>query len=250
MSAEPSPPPPTAEAQSSGTSSTGSSEASSFRVYNPPRIDPATRHELPDDYFTPSAADLKAAQASLHARTQALSNAPFQTRAARELGVKAKHERWPKATIRVRFTDRTQLETTFASTDKIRSVYAFVRSSLREDVKTTKFILYQTPPKRDLKVSDPNVRDLSLLELQLAPSSILMLRFEDEALNGTEYPAPLAPSFLERAEDLPAPISYDAPRQQSPSESSSSSTANKPASTSGTTGGEKKVPKWLKLGKK
>lgn len=42
----------------------------------------------------------------------------------------------------------------------------------------------QTPPKRELKVSDPNVRDLSLAELQLAPSSVLLLQFEKAELNG------------------------------------------------------------------
>lgn len=106
-----------------------------------------------------------------------------------------------QTTIRVRFSDRTQLEKTFPSTDKIRSVYAFVRSSLRDDVKHIKFILCscvwrfwtvwaltsfvdQSPPKRDLLVSDPNVRDLSLVELQLSPSSVLLLRFTDESLNG------------------------------------------------------------------
>ena len=41
------------------------------------------------------------------------------------------------------------------------------------------------PPKRDLKVSDPKVRDLTLFELQLAPSSVLLLRFEDESLNSS-----------------------------------------------------------------
>lgn len=46
-----------------------------------------------------------------------------------------------ETTIRIRFTDRTQLEKIFTSTDKIRSVYAFVRSSLRDDVKPIKFIL-------------------------------------------------------------------------------------------------------------
>lgn len=45
------------------------------------------------------------------------------------------------------------------------------------------FLLDQSPPKRDLKVSDPKVRDLTLAELQLAPSSVLLLRFEDESLN-------------------------------------------------------------------
>lgn len=47
------------------------------------------------------------------------------------------------------------------------------------------FLLDQSPPKRDLKVSDPKVRDLTLAELQLAPSSVLLLRFEDESLNSS-----------------------------------------------------------------
>lgn len=52
-----------------------------------------------------------------------------------------------QTTIRVKFADRTLLEKTFPSTDKIRSVYAFVRGSLREDVKPIKFVLceYSTP---------------------------------------------------------------------------------------------------------
>jgi hypothetical protein len=39
------------------------------------------------------------------------------------------------------------------------------------------------PPNRDLKVSDLKVRDLTLTELHLSPSSMLLLRFEDESLN-------------------------------------------------------------------
>jgi hypothetical protein len=41
----------------------------------------------------------------------------------------------------VRFPDLTQIEKAFPSGDKIRSVYAFVRDILREDVKPIKFIL-------------------------------------------------------------------------------------------------------------
>ena len=37
------------------------------------------------------------------------------------------------------------LEKTFPSTDKIKSVYAFVRNSLREDVKPIKFVLCELP---------------------------------------------------------------------------------------------------------
>ena len=111
-----------------------------------------------------------------------------------------------KTTIRVRFADGTQLEKAFPSSSKIRAVYAFVRDSLREDVKPIKFVLCafrstfffcnqkkklkkllqaSNPPPRDLKVSDPDVRDLTLAELGLAPSSVLLLRFVDDELNRT-----------------------------------------------------------------
>jgi hypothetical protein len=46
-----------------------------------------------------------------------------------------------QTTIRVKFPDQTQLEKKFPSTDKIRSIYAFVRGCLRDDVKPIKFIL-------------------------------------------------------------------------------------------------------------
>lgn len=39
------------------------------------------------------------------------------------------------------------------------------------------------PPLHELKVSDPAVRDLTLAQLGLAPSSVLHLRFVDDALN-------------------------------------------------------------------
>lgn len=233
-------------AQGSGTPTRGSSNAgdvpvAEFKVYKPPTSTTSTLlEELPDSYFILSPADLKAAQATLSARTRSLVDAPLRVRAQREAAEKSKRDRWPNTTIRVRFSDRTQLEKTFPSTDKIRSVYAFVRSSLRDDVKSIKFILYQSPPKRDLKVSDPDVRDLSLVQLQLAPSSILLLRFEDESLNGTNVPAPLLPSIAASAVELPKLPSVDA----EPPKVEKSAT---PPTTSSTST-EKKIPKWLKAG--
>lgn len=216
------------------------------KVFKPPSdTSAAFALDLPDDYFQPTAADLKAVQHTLSARTQALVNAPLQLRTVREANEKAKLDRWPNTTIRVRFTDRTQLEYVFPSTDKIRSVYAFVRGCLREDVKPIKFILYQTPPKRDLKVSDPKVRDLTLAELHLAPSSVLLLRFEDKALNASNVTAPLVSSILSKAIDLPAPPQYNvsstSERQTSSASASSSTVSND---------GQKKIPKWLKMGLK
>ncbi|KAK7064712.1 hypothetical protein R3P38DRAFT_2826091 [Favolaschia claudopus] len=221
----------------------------SFKVYKPSSSSAAPPPPLPDDYFTPTAADLKQAQNTLSARTQALNDAPLQLRAVREASEKAKRDRWPNTTIRIKFTDRTQLEKVFPSNSKIRAVYAFVRGSLREDIQPIKFVLYQ-PPKRDLKVSDPAVRDLTLSDLNLAPSSVLLLRFEDtaraeevRALNGSGVSAPLAPEVLAEAIDLPAPPVIAA-------SSSSNSASNSDSKSGGTTMStlEKKIPKWLKMG--
>ncbi|EMD33313.1 hypothetical protein CERSUDRAFT_160206 [Gelatoporia subvermispora B] len=242
------PAPPTA------TSAPTPAEAPTFKYYRPPTSTSASQpRELPESYFTPTAAELRAQQASLSARTDALVNAPLRTRVQREAEEKARHARWPQTTIRVKFSDRSQLEKTFPSTDKIKAVYAFVRGSLREDVKPIKFVLYQTPPKREFKVSDPTVRDLSLVDLQLAPSSMLLLRFEDDSLNHSDVPAPLNPSILAQAQDLPLPPNFDQePSKDFAKDSGSASSSGKvPVSgSSASTKTDMKMPKWMKLGPK
>jgi tether containing UBX domain for GLUT4 len=85
----------------------------SFRVFKPPARNTANlrtllliffiyfsfliriSEPLPDSFFTPTAADLKAAQATLSARSQALVNAPLQLRTTREAEERAKRDRWP-----------------------------------------------------------------------------------------------------------------------------------------------------------
>lgn len=219
-------------------------QLASFKVYKPSDTVTRVLPPLPDEYFEPTAADLKNAQATLSARTHALTNAPLQLRATRDAAEKAKQDRWPYTRIRIRFPDRTQLENIFPSTNNIKSVYTFVRELLRDDVKPIKFILYQSPPKRDLKVSDPKVKGLSLSGLQLAPASILLVRFEDDNLNHIHVTAPLLPEVLAQAIDLPLPSVSERPLTRSPP-------AEQPSGISRLlSDGEKKLPKWLKLGKK
>jgi len=118
----------------------------------------------------------------------------------------------------------------------------------------------QSPPRRELKNSDPEVRDLSLAQLQLAPSSILLLNFLEPRFNGmlvvlaptrnaranmmtrlaSTFPAPLRPDMLALAQNLPAPPVFD------PTRAPAKETGKKIGSGSGLTG-DKKIPKWLKL---
>jgi len=78
---------------------------SDFKLFKPSTRSVASPAHLPDEYFIPTPTDLKAAQAALSARTQALTNAPLQLRAVREAESKAKRDRWPETTIRIRFAD-------------------------------------------------------------------------------------------------------------------------------------------------
>ncbi|KAI6129915.1 hypothetical protein EV401DRAFT_2206203 [Pisolithus croceorrhizus] len=203
-------------------------------------MSPSIWENFPDSFFTPTAEDLKAAQATLSARTQALTHAPLQLRATREACREGQERQMAKyLPIRVRFGDRTQLEKTFPSTENIKSVYTFVRSSLRDDVKPIDFILYQSPPKREFRVSDPKIRGMTLAELQLSPSSVLLVRFEDESLNRSNVPAPLLPTLMAQAIDLPTPPAFGDNARTPGSTTPSNSKATL----------DKKAPKWLKLGR-
>lgn len=64
--------------------------------------------ELSDSYFTPTAVDLKAAQDSLTARTQALVNAPLRTQAMRDEEQKSKAAKYP--TVRVNIVYESPLD--------------------------------------------------------------------------------------------------------------------------------------------
>ncbi|KAL1701690.1 hypothetical protein EV121DRAFT_294000 [Schizophyllum commune] len=241
-SEEPSPVPPINPSAPPPTATT----SADYKIYKP--SDWSHLHPPPpppDSYFTPSPADIQTAQATLSARTHALTDRPLELKAVREAREKAKRDRWPNTTIRIRFPDRTQLEKIFPSTSRIKAVYAFVRERLRDDVKPIKFILYQ-PPRLDLKNSDPNVRDKSLAELHLAPSSVLLLRFEDVSLNHPTSPAPLLPEVLALAEDLPPPPNYEQPEPAVPAPQEGAPAP--PPKPSGS--GEKKIPKWLAAGLK
>lgn len=116
--------------------------------------------------------------------------------------------------------------------------------------------LDQTPPRKELKVSDPKVRDLTLFQLLLAPSSVLLLSFQDVSLNGafrmttrTHFDAsiarvdpnrraPLLDSILAEAQDLPPPPTFDKPPPPKKSNPRQPSKGH----------GKSALPKWLKTG--
>ena len=82
---------------------------------------------------------------------------------------------------------------------------------------------------------------LPLLQLQLAPSSVLLLSFVEDSFNDPALKAPLLDQVLAHAQDLPPPPKFDDPAESDTKQKTASS-SSKDDST------DKKLPKWLKLG--
>jgi tether containing UBX domain for GLUT4 len=116
-------------------------------------------------------------------------------------------------------------------------------------------------------VSDPAVRALSLLELGLAPSSMLLVKFVDEDVNracaragavaaaaATDWHADipaaelLAPGVLAQAQDLPPPPTFDNTPPAAPSTSGRTLGGGGGSGSSTGSSGPQKIPKWLKIG--
>lgn len=250
-------------------------EPASVKVFAPPASH-ASPGELTDEFFEPSLSDVQAQHASTLARSHRLNDGPLLTSKHRDeeraLKEKKKADKWPTTTIRVRFSDGTQIQSTFPSTSPIQPVYAFVRASLRPEASAKPFVLWQPPrtryPEHPPPVpagtgKKPNPHKTSIIppanygavrgavapglqggtggketlnELGLVPQSVLLIKWDDEAMNVSGYPAPLLDSLLEKIVPLPPAV----PKEQQPSTAKPAQTA-KPD-------GEKKIPKWLQKG--
>ena len=110
--------------------------------------------------------------------------------------------------IRFRFSDRTQLETTFPVTSTLSSLYSFLPTTLSSPLQN-KFTLYQTPPRKDLLLKDSKLKDKTLKELGFVPQAVIYVRFEDASLNETSRKPPLKEELLHGAEDCEPPKGLD-----------------------------------------
>lgn len=120
--------------------------------------------------------------------------------------------------IRVRFSDRTQIEQVFPHTAKIADVYALVDNALHE-AQRGEYTLFQSPPKRDFSRLDA----ATLVQLGFAPAAVLGIRWADPRRNSTflsildknrltnaatDMPAPLREDLVAKARDMPPAPSF------------------------------------------
>ena len=129
---------------------TASQNESEIKVFAAAETQPViSAPEEPEDDLEPTAEEVRRAQASLTQRNKALNERTFSLAKDREAdkakAEQKKVEKWPNTTIRIRFSDRTQIQKVFPSSSRIGTVYDFVRSSLNDESRTKPFTLYEPP---------------------------------------------------------------------------------------------------------
>ncbi|KAI3620089.1 hypothetical protein CBS9595_002056 [Malassezia furfur] len=183
------------------------------------------------DNFEPTSAELREAFASVIQQRNG-PNAPLMTsamRARQEAASGRIKKQYDTVRIRVRFSDRTQIEHTFPHSATIDDVYTMVDSTLHEGSQGD-YMLFQSPPKRDFP---RNQIRTTLVQLGFAPAAVLGIRWADPTRNGSDVAA--------RARDMPLPPSF---ATQVPSVRPNASDG---ASSDAQQAREKrKFPKWFK----
>lgn len=214
-----------------------------LRVFRPTDIpfDPR-RVELPEDFYSPTTADVKASHESLNSLTKALEEAPLMTTKMRNAQQAEKMSRFRKVLIRIRFPDRVSLQGTFAPKDEVREIAKFVKAALR-DPANVRYHLFVTPPKTVLK--DPKA---TLWSLGLVPAALIHVNIERGPSSSAEL---LRDDVLSRLEDTPAPVGAVHSSTAPPVKPESSSTkAEDDGRAAGPSSGYKALkmsaPKWLK----
>lgn len=166
-----------------------------LKVYKP--SSQASHFEVPSDFFTKSADEVKREQI---ARTEEVErNSQLRTRAMRE-AEKRPSKTYRFTLLRVRFPDGIILQGTFYSREKLRDVFEFVRQSLVSDWQP--FVLSEATRQ----LTDDNA---SLFDLGLVPAAVVSFKWDPSVLRDilaaqgqVDENVFLKPELLQRVQEL------------------------------------------------
>ncbi|NXY49938.1 UBXN6 protein, partial [Ceuthmochares aereus] len=158
----------------------------------------AARFELPDDFYSLTAEEIKREQ---RLRTEAVEKASMlRTRAMREKEEQREMRKYNYTLLRVRFPDGYILQGTFYARESVSALYTFVREALRDD-----WLPFELLGPGGVKLTDEN---LAFNECGLVPAALLTLAWDaavmaDVQAAGEEQPAsPLKPELLSNVQTL------------------------------------------------
>ncbi|NXE97723.1 UBXN6 protein, partial [Menura novaehollandiae] len=157
----------------------------------------AARFELPHDFFSLTAEELRREQ---RLRTEAVEKASMlRTRAMREKEEQREMRKYNYTLLRVRFPDGYILQGTFYARESVSVLYNFVREALRDD-----WLPFELLGPGGLKLTDEN---LAFNECGLVPSALLSLAWDAAVMADIEAVAeeqrsPLRPELLASVQTL------------------------------------------------
>ncbi|KAG9343229.1 hypothetical protein JZ751_014208 [Albula glossodonta] len=129
----------------------------------------ATRFELPSDFYSLTAEELKREQ---QLRTEAVERSTMlRTRAMREQDQQRERKKYNYALLRVRLPDGMLLQGTFLARERVAALFQFVRESLADGWQPFELV---APGGHRLKEEE----EVALNECSLVPSALLSLSWD------------------------------------------------------------------------
>ncbi|CAN8065252.1 unnamed protein product [Agarophyton chilense] len=206
-----------------------------IRVFRPSnvRFDPR-KLDVPDDFFEPTASELKSLLHQSAAHIAEIQEKPLLTKKLRDAETQKRMNRFRSAIVRVLFPDRVSIQGTFLPTSTIREVIRFVRAAL-VDARNVKFHLFVVPPKKVLDVKK------TLWDEKLVPAAVVHIGIEQGPSESNQL---LKPHLLEKIEDTPESLAEKATAVSTPT--TTLSNLSSPEKKTQKSKATKKIPKWFK----
>lgn len=232
-------------------------------VYAPPTSSTpqAARQSYREEDYLPTVDQARAHQRNLKATSRPQRLPSDAELAAEKAAADSKLAAVRDIEVKIRFPDQSQVVSTFGQADSSASLYAYVRSCLREDLATQPFGLFYLPPPTATPAKASSNSKPSALSLIREEQTKLLIR--DMKMTGRvlvqclEQPGSkgmsrdvLRPELRAVAGEIKVEAPSDVVEEEAESSASLQATGEEKPSKS-SAGGESKMRKWLKLpGKK
>ena len=197
--------------------------------------------DVPEDFYDFTSDDYQKVMSGW-ARKNSQASAPLKTRKLREQEERKRAEQIGPVPVRIHLPDDNIIQAEFKALETLAAVHSLVQQCL--DPGVPRWYMYVTPPKHIL-----TDRSLTLYRAGLIPAANVLIGIEGD------YKGPYLQSQVAALQAPPparsaAKINTDSSESQARAAKIQNGSGSSFLPSSKATGtGEKKVPKWMKLGK-
>ena len=195
---------------------------------------------MPDDFYDFTPDDYQKVMSSW-ARKNSTASAPLKTQKLREQDERRRAEQIGPVPVRIHFPDNSIIQAEFKPLETLAAMHNLIRQCIQASV--PKWYMYVTPPKQILKD-----HSLTFYKAGLVPAANVLVGIEGQYGGSFLQPHIAALRAAPPARST-ANLESNAESKVSVPHSNGASGAQFMPSSKAAGSGEKKVPKWMKLGK-